>query len=224
MFNIIIFVVVFVYLSQGALVRMFIKSLINPKETILPFKDKNFLKKLQKKTGIDFDIKVIKSKQFFGAMHGIPAKPIMTLSSKALEILDKGELEWVVLHEAGHCLGYHVPFLIVGFLITLMSGIYLAFHLSLGLYSIPILLLMAFIFNVIYQQIGRVTEYFADRYAVTHIDDPNNMIRANRKLRKRALRHRSVYNSEILLFLFAPHISYSNRILMAQRKIIVRKS
>ncbi len=199
MLNIVIFTVAFVYLTQMALIKMFAKSFLKPKETILPFKDKHLLKKLQKITGINFDIKIIKSEKFFGAMHGIPTKPVMTLSTKALEILDKGQIEWVVLHEAGHCLGYHVVILIVSFMSLLISGIYFISHSNSGLFSVLVSLLVAFTLNIIYQQ------------------------KANIKFKKRALKYRSVYNSEILLFLFAPHISYSNRILMARNEIERRK-
>lgn len=144
-------------------------------------------------------------------MAGLPFWPKMILSEGLYKSFNRDELEWVILHEAGHCVLWHnlqAFFIQIG---ILSIGIY-----TILLFKLPLLVtwLYAIFLSFVCIQILRWgIEYVADRYSIYRVDNPVGVITAQEKLRKA--------NGEkgILRFLFHCNISPTKRIEMAKQRM-----
>ncbi len=144
-------------------------------------------------------------------MVGLPFWPKMILSEGLYKSLNKDELEWVILHEAGHCVLWHNLQAFIIQIGILSVGIY-----TMLLYKLPLLLtwLYAIFLSFVCIQILRWgTEYVADRYSIHRVDNPKGVITAQDKLRK------SNGEKGILILLFRWNISPTKRIEMARQRM-----
>ena len=141
----------------------------------------------------------------------------MILSEGLYKNLNKDELEWVILHEAGHCVLLHNLQSLIIELIFLTSGLYLISTQNINLFLIPVLSLVLSIITI--QIIRRLTEYTADMYSISRVDNPNGVITAQDKFRKNY--KGSIFSNEksIVRFLFHWNIYPSQRIEMAKKVI-----
>ena len=91
-------------------------------------KDKWICKTVKEKTGFKLlAISIFHDKRMYGMMAGLPFWPKMILSEGLYKRLNKDELEWVILHEAGHCVLWHnlkAFFIEISFLIIGVASIY----------------------------------------------------------------------------------------------------
>ena len=95
-----------------------------------------------------------------------------------------------------------------------MLGIYTINYFQ---FSLIISIFTGIIVSILFYQLERYfSEYQADLYALEHVDDPDGMIRANQKMKKRVTS--IFYKNIILQYLFTGHLSYDQRIQMARNK------
>lgn len=214
----IIFTLILFYIPLWSQINLFISSLGRSKKPITVIQDEKLYKLLVEKTKAKIrTIKISESNLPFGMMIGIPTQPQLILSREVYDNFNKDELEYVVLHEAGHYMLHHslkelffgLVFFIVGsFLLSNVSG--LPEGVLLGV-------IMGIFFGVSMIQIGRMKELEADRYTLERISDPEGMITATHKFSD-AYKNKSS-NNKLVRLLFYRGNPYENRIKMANEEI-----
>ena len=213
--NVIIFLIVFSYIANWGRVKLLIQGIGKEKKVFLPFKNKSFLDKVNKKVRVNFQIKVQNSPLIYGYSPSVPLKPLFVVSSGAIRYLKENELEWLVLHEMGHCIMWHLVKEVFVYMILLLLGSFAVYFLHINLYFV---LSLSLILGLLWYQIERIFEYQADTFSLERIDDPQGMIEANKKMKARV---RSIFYKNVLLtFLFTPHLTYDQRIAMATDKLV----
>lgn len=181
-------------------------------------RDKWIFGTVQKKTGLKLlDITLFHDNKMYGMMAGFPFWPKMILSTGLYNSFNKDELEWVILHEAGHCVLWHnlQSFLIE--MIIVAFGSCLIVTNNINIFLMPIL---AILFGILcIQIIRRTTEYTADTYSIDRVSNPIGVITAQDKFRNNYKDH--FFNSEKGLFrkLFHWNIAPAQRIAMANNRI-----
>jgi Zn-dependent protease with chaperone function len=191
---------------------------IGPKIKISMIKDEWIKNIVKKKTGLTLlDITLFHDKKMYGMMAGLPFWPKMILSTGLYESLNKDELEWVVLHEAGHCVLWHNLQSFFIEMITLAFGIYLINISNIKLFFIPIHAILLSI--VCIHLIRWTTEYVADKYSINLVDNPNGVITAQEKFRKNYSKNFMNDEKSIFRFLFHWNIYPSQRIEMANKRL-----
>lgn len=190
-----------------------LRAILRPKANFVPFTDGAFLKKINKRAGLNFEIKVQKSPLIFGYMPSIPIKPVMVISSSAREHLTDDELEWLVLHEAGHCVLWHTVKETLVQIAVLVFGIVTVYSLKLSLLLIPV---YAILLGIIWYQLERFFELQADNFSLNRMSNPEGMITANQKMKSRV--KNIIYKTPILIKLLTPHPTYDQRMEMARAK------
>lgn len=218
MLNIITFIIIFLAVVNWFQILSFSSLIIGPKIKTSLVKDEWIKNIVKKKTGLSLlDITLFHDKKMYGMMAGLPFWPKMILSTGLYESFNKDELEWVILHEAGHCLLWHnlQAFLIE--MVVLFSGIYLIQTKNINLIFIPILSIILSIVTI--QMIRWSTEYMADKYSIDRVSNPKGVITAQNKFRNNY--QKNILNNEksILRFLFHWNITPSLRIKMAKKKL-----
>ena len=214
--NQLLFVIVFFYITNWVRLRYTlgstIKNFLQSGERPVNYTNKKLIAKYKKKTGLEFQIKIIKSDSISGAMAGLPFKPVMILSSKALSELREDELDWIICHEAGHCVKWHVLQTTIFWVIMLILGIFVINYFQ---FTLIISIITGIIVSILFYQLERYfSEYQADLYALEHVDNPDGMIRANQKMKKRVTS--IFYKNIVLQYLFTGGLSYDQRIQMAR--------
>lgn len=196
--------------------------IIGPKHKTSSIDDKWIKSIVKKKTGLALlNITLFHDKKMYGMMAGLPFWPKMILSKGLYKSFNKDELEWVILHEAGHCVLWHN---LQAFLIQmgiLFFGVYI---ITLFKFSLFLTSLFAVFLSFICVQILRWgIEYFADKFSISRVDSPEGVITAQEKFRK-AYKN-DFFNSEtgIFRFLFHWNIYPSKRIEMANQRMLNSK-
>lgn len=214
MWTLILFALVYGYIANWGRAKLLLGVLKKSSAPFTQFTDTAFLKKVSSKVGIPFKILIQKSPYLFGYMPGIPVKPTLVISSAVVESFTKNELEWIIFHEAGHCLMWHVPKNAVAQILVVSLGVWITATCNL---SLILTLLNALIFGILWYQIERIFEREADTYALANISNPQGMITANMKMKARG---KSIfYKNELLTKLFTPHLTYDERMDMARKKL-----
>ena len=173
---------------------------------------------MKKKTGLSLlDITIFHDKKMYGMMAGFPFWPKMILSEGLYKSFNRDELEWVILHEAGHCVLWHnlqAFFIQIG---ILSFGIYtmLLFKLSLFL----TLFYGIFLGLVCIQIIRWGIECVADRYSINRVANPKGVISAQGKFRNASVKNPFHSEKSIFRFLLYWNIYPSKRIEMARLRI-----
>lgn len=211
-----LFVILFIYLTNWQAIVAFFNGSFFSKTKSFPYKNDWLFNFLKEKTEIEFKFKKAISDYYTAFSLFFPLGTIV-FSSKVLEDFNKDEVEWISLHEAGHRVYIHGYKYIPISLIFIVFGIVILYH-----HNNPInnFFTIAFLLTPIYQQITRLFERQADTYAVKNMTNPKGMITANEKFAK-ASKSR-IYRNDILRTLFTPHLSYEERIKMAEEEIKIR--
>lgn len=221
--ELILFTIIFLYITNWGRIRLIFGGLSKLKVSFSNFTDKNFIDRVNKKAGLEFDIKVQNSDWIFGFMPGIPMnkflaspiKPVMIISFGARKYLTDDELEWLALHEAGHCVLWHVLKSILAGLLILTLGLVGIYQFKMPLLLIP---LYGLILAIFYYQIERkISEEQADIFSLNRISSPKAMITANEKMKIRV--NSIFYQNKILTKLFTGSLTYGERIEMAKNKL-----
>lgn len=215
-----IFAITFLFICNYFQILHLAKLIVGPKIKTEPLDDKWIKSVVQKKTGLNLkDITLFKDEKMYGMMTGLGplVLPRMILSEGLYKNLNKDKLEWVILHEAGHCVLLHNLQSLIIELTFLTAGLYLVSTTNMNLFLVPVLSLV--LSSISIQVIRRMTEYTADKYSIERVDNPNGVITAQDKFRKNY--KGSIFSNEksIIRFLFHWNIYPSQRIEMA-RKVI----
>ena len=218
-----IFGAVLIYTALWSQANLFLSSLGQKKSPITIIQNDDLRKLIRNKTGIDIEsIKILESDKPFGMMVGIPTKPQLILSRKLYDTFTPDEMEYVVLHEAGHYKLWHTITELTAGLILLALGILILRKVTALPLSLPMALLMGVMFGILLIRVGRLNEYQADSYSLKHMTNPQGMITATNKFR--AFYEDSYPKSKVIQSLFYRGNPYDNRIKMAQAEITERKN
>lgn len=215
-----VFLVTFFYLSNWFQVNTFAKQLFREKGKFKELKDKQIFDDVFRKTGLKLrSIKLFEFETPFGMMPGVPWRADMILSTNLYKTFSKDELEYVIMHEVGHCVLYHVPKLILVFLSFVCVGLYVLSFIDENrlFYS----LISAIILSLLYVQVAGFTEREAENFAASKMDNPEGMISAVReKFSKYYLNVPFFFIKKTLL---GHNISYTEKIAIAEKEIERRK-
>jgi len=223
MIKFLLFGIVLAYTAMWSQTNLFLSSLGQKKSPVTTIQDDNLRELVYSKTGIDIElIKILESDKPFGMMVGIPTKPQLILSRKLYDTFTPDEMEYVVLHEAGHYKLWHsVTELTVGIFLFAVGTLILRKIIPLQL-SLPTALLLGVVFGIFLICMGRLNEYQADNYSLRHMTNPQGMIAATNKFRE--FYEDSYPKNKVVQFLFYRGNPYENRIKMAQAEISARKN
>lgn len=196
----------------------FVSLIIGPKIQTSRLEDKWILTKIKDKTGLKLkDITLFHDKKPYGMMAGLYPFPKLILSSELYKIFNKDELEWVILHEAGHCVLWHnfIAFFIEA--LFFFFGLIMIINFKLNFLLTIILSVLLSILSV--QSIRKLVEYEADKYSISKVTNPKGVITAQAKFKN--YYQNSLFNSErsIIRKLFHWNISPSERIRMAKTRM-----
>lgn len=195
-------------------INMFLSGLGKNKRPISVIKDKHISNIILQKTNTKIEyIKISESDYLFGMMVGIPGNPQLILSRKLYETFDPDELEYVLLHEAGHYqLAHSVKELLYGLMLGVI-GVFILIKYPNTIFA----LFLGLFFGIVMVQIGRYKEIQADRYSLKRMANPEGMIIATEKLKKAW--HDKSSKNPIVRLLFYRGNPYENRIKMAEAEI-----
>lgn len=214
----IVFSVIFLVVCNWFQLFSFLRLLVGPRIKTETVSDKWIKSVVKKKTGLALlDITLFKEKRMYGMMAGLPFWPKMILSEGLYKNFSKDELEWVILHEAGHCVLWHnlEAFLIEMAILAL--GIYSIWKMRIGILLVPLFsLALSF---VCIQIIRWAIEYVADRYSINRVENPEGVISAQEKFRKNPFRSPFYKEGSMLRFLLYWNIYPSRRIRMAKKRM-----
>ncbi|HSX49180.1 MAG TPA: M48 family metalloprotease [Candidatus Saccharimonadales bacterium] len=213
-----IFISIFLFVCNYFQIISFLKIFIGPKIKTEPLNDKWINSTVKKKTGLNLiTVTLFKDKKLYGMMAGLPFWPKMILSEGLYKTLNKEELEWVILHEAGHCILWHnleAAFFELGIEIV---GIYTIALWNISLILVPLYaLLLSFI---CIQVIRWLIEYVADRFSIARVDNPQGVISAQDKFRKCYKGSKFDGEHSLLRFLIHWNIYPEQRIKMARERM-----
>lgn len=218
MLEIILFVILFLAIVNWSQIISFSSLFVGPKIKTSTIKDEWINNVVKKKTGLKLlDITLFHDKKMYGMMAGLPFWPKMILSTGLYESLNKDELEWVILHEAGHCVLWHNLQSFFIEMITMALGIYLIQLNKINLFFIPIHAILLSIVAI--HLIRWTTEYVADKYSINLVDNPNGVITAQDKFRKNYAKNFMNDEKSIFRFLFHWNIYPYQRIEMAKKRL-----
>jgi len=224
MTNYIIFALVFLYTSYWVPINLFLSSLGKEKAPLSTIEDKNISKLLSQKTGLDIQtIKISESDKPFGMMIGIPTKPQLILSRNLYDTFSPNEIEYVVIHEAGHYKLWHGVIELIFGLLLFAFGIFLLVRIRIFSSQLPISLIMGIFFGILLIQLGKVHECQADAFTVKRMTNLQGMIQATNKFRSFHGKKYSENKNKIIQFLLYRANPYANRVEMANEEIKKRK-
>ncbi len=205
-----LFVGIFIYLASITQINAFVSQIWRrPKRREL--KDEKFLRWVREITGLDIkSIWIFEMDKPLGMMPGVSWWPKMILSSRLYETFNKHEMEYVILHEAGHCLRWHMVKMGGVFLLMLVSGLSLVSLTQ----SWVVVIVLAVGFALLTVQINRWFEREAEEYAAEHLSDPKFMIEAVAKFRK-SYEKPGLYWL-IRKYFLGPNITYGEKIAIAE--------
>lgn len=207
------FVLVYIFLCNWFQIIRFLKALISPKQKISQISDSWISDTIKKKTGLVIKkIIIFENDKLFGMMAGIPTKPIMILSRGIYREFTKGELEWVILHEAAHCRLWHSMKMAVTQITLLIIGIILNSYFN---YSIFSLIFFTILMALIFIQYAKTLEYEADKYSIDRVAEPKAVIWAQEKM----IKHYKINEKSFFRKYFTSGTLPSQRIALAKARI-----
>lgn len=214
----IVFALTYIVICNWFQLISFVTAIAKPKR-IRFISDVEISNIIYKKTGLTLSrITIFESNSMFGMMPAIPWKPEMILSSSLYSTLNRDELEWVILHEAAHCLLWHTVKSALVQLLMLSIGVFVIMRIFPNLLIIfPLSISLA----VITIQIMRKFEREADTFAIAHVKNPQAVITAQQQFEnKRPTKYAWIYaESGIIRSLFFWNILPSERIRLASMRI-----
>jgi Zn-dependent protease with chaperone function len=219
----VLFAIIFIYITLWVQIHLFYSSLVKKKAPITRVRNDQLQQFILKKTNTNIkSIKISESDHLFGMMIGIPGKPQLILSRKLYETFSQNELEYIVLHEAGHYKLMHSITELIGAVLLLISGFIISSNIDHPM-SLLYSILLGIGFGIIMIRLGRIHEYQADKYVLKLISDPEGMIKATENFKSYYGRKYSENKNKYVQSLFYRSNPYSNRIKMAENDIERRK-
>ncbi len=215
----VVFAIVFVLVSYWYLIPLVIGNLASFSQVSQRQADPHILSVLHTKGGISLDsYTVSNSPKLYGAMGGLPGFPQLILSAQLLEDFSSAELEYVLLHEAGHAVRGHMlrELLLVLASTSIVSSLFLkakVWHKHKNT-QVQIAVAAAIVGALLMIQIQRMHEYEADMYALMRGAQPQAMITATKKFQEAA---GGESDASLLRWAFYRGIPYGKRIDLAKQ-------
>lgn len=187
----IVFTFSFLFIVNRSILYAFIEGLLHRKIQNNPPKDiteKSILNFIYKKTGLKLSkILLFDTDKLWGMMAGFPPKPYMVVSTDAIKRLDKNEMEWLYLHEAGHFVLWHNTQMVLLQLLFIIIGsvVLMIIHFNNFLLDWNSSILLSIVFSIIYFQIARYFEYQASAFALQRISNPYGIVTLAKKAKIR---------------------------------------
>lgn len=221
----IVFALIFVYTTMWTQINLLLGSLGQKNSPVTIVQNDTLRKLIRDKTGIDIaTIKISESNRPFGMMIGIPSKPQLVLSRGLYNTFSPSEMEYVVLHEAGHYVLWHSVIELLAGTVLLVAGVLILKRIPQFPISLLCAVLFGIVFGVVMIRLGRIHEYQADRYSAQHMTNPQGMIDATNKFRGFYGKSLTENKNKVIQALFYRGNPYDNRIKMAQTEISARKN
>lgn len=216
--NFVFFFIIFIYLVNWMQIGTFLTKFISPKLSYKIVSDQRVTNLIMKKTGVKIEkFYLLNSDNPFGGMFSLFGKPILMLSDELYNNFNKDELEYVLLHEIGHYLYSHSLQNILGQTVLGLIGVYIINFFGLNIIPSSI---FGIIFALIFVEFAKWHERQVENFAVKKIANPNGMVTAAHKLKKRA---KTGLFYEIRRRYFVWNIMPSERMAIAQSEIDRRK-
>jgi len=176
----------FLFVTMRPQTSSLIKGFFFKRKAKKTLEDKKILDFIFNKTGLKLKkITVIEDDRLLGMMGGGLVKPFMILTTLAVELLNKGEMQWLLLHEAGHNRLHHsLKIALVLFLIFIPGSLFVGIYNNLYL-SIFMDIFFGAAFGALANQFTRNFEYSANKYALKRMDNPKDAITAAQKIIER---------------------------------------
>jgi len=182
-FSLIIFISIFLVTVNYFQLVTFASLIIGSKIKTSTIVDRWILKAIKDKTGLVLkNLIIFHDKRPYAMMAGIYPFPKLIISEEMYKVFNKDEIEWVILHEAGHHLLWHnlEAIVIEGTMLVLGVKLINLFMLNIFLSGV-----LSLIFSILTVQIIRYAiEYQADKYSIKKVSNPQGVITAQEKLRK----------------------------------------
>ncbi|MBI3619950.1 M48 family metalloprotease [Candidatus Roizmanbacteria bacterium] len=208
-------IIIFLLIGNFYQLKIFLSAFIHRRHKITVITDRWITQTIKKKTSLALKRLIIfEDQKPYGMMPGLPIKPTMILSRGLYETFTRDELEWVILHEAGHWVLRHglkagaiqLAFLITGLWIMVL------FH-----FAAVLSVLTACLFSLLaIRTIRRLIEYDADRYSIERVSNPQGVITAQAKFRQA---YKNNWENRLSRLLFSWNVYPSERIKMAKKQI-----
>lgn len=206
--NYLLFTLIYFYMSNWLQINTFFSNALKGKRGVSYIDDKKSISLIKKKTGLTLKrITIFNTEKLFGLMPGTPVSPEMILSKGLYESFNEDELEWVLLHEAAHCIKWHTLKCAVVQLLICMFGCIVINRFNFSVWMIP---LLGLLFSLIAIQCMKYFEYEADKFSIERVDNPRGVITAQSKLSK---------TNDLIRRFFYWNILSSTRIKMAKKRI-----
>lgn len=215
-----LFAAILSYIPLWLQIGLFLSSLGKAKKPIAVIRDEKIHKLLLAKTNINIEYtKISESDLPFGMMIGIPWRPQLILSKVLYKKFSPSEIEYVILHEAGHyILAHPIKELLAG-ISLFICGVFLL-RAAGGPIGVALSIVIGLVFGIFMIQLGRSNEIEADTFALTKISNPVGMISATKKFQKE---YRNHTDRALVRLLFYRGNPYENRITMANKEIKRRR-
>lgn len=214
-----IFSLILIFTTYWIPITLTLLSLFKEKEPIKVIIDQRFEQLISNKTKVKVsNIKLMKSERLFGMMIGIPTFPQLILSSNLYKEFTPGELEYVILHEAGHYQLQHGLKEVFVLLILLFIGILILKKIK-NEKAIFFSLILGLVFGIVMIRFGRIHEYQADYFALERMENPEGLISATNKFKESNNSLGKLVKNKLIEELFFRSNPYNNRIRMAREEI-----
>lgn len=181
-----LFILTFFLIVNRYWIRSFIEGFTSGRANSKDIKDEKTLKLIKDKTGLKLSkIKLLDTNKTWAMMVGLPTMPYMVISKDAYENFTKDELEWVLLHEAGHYVFWHNVKMIFLHLVFIIAGFLILMELNTYFNPLILALPLGVLSAVIYTQIARRFEYEANDFALSKMDNPTGVENMYEKAKNR---------------------------------------
>lgn len=182
--DIFVFGIIFIYLCNWVSIHAFFQGLIQTRRSKRVV-DEHIISFIREKTGVPLGYVVyLESKHTNAFMVGIPGFPQLVITNKLKKLLNREELEFVLLHELGHYVHFDTIRYFFLQLLLFFIGFILAYTFYFGSYSFIYDVIVAFVLASIYMQFVKKYERQADLYAISKLENITAMSGALRKLSK----------------------------------------
>jgi hypothetical protein len=177
-----IFSFTFLLIVNKHLLKSFFEGFIKGKTRSEDLNDQKLLDFIKNKSGLSLKkIKLLDTQTTWGMMAGLPFMPYMIISQDAYKSFSKDEMQWLLLHEAGHYALWHNLQLMVMQLSFIAIGV-----LLLNQFNSPFLaLILGILFAALSTRLARNFEYEANYYAISKMDNPKGLKNMYKKAQER---------------------------------------
>jgi Zn-dependent protease with chaperone function len=152
----ILFSVLYFYISNWVIVQVSLQNLFEGKTRTTEIKDKKIHDLLKQFTNLDFKIHLVHADRLFGFATKLFGVSQIFLSSRVVSKFSPSELEWILLHEAGHCVLGHTVLIAALQASFWLTGLLALFLLQNSPYAVGVSLVLAFMLSSLYFQFNRL--------------------------------------------------------------------